>query len=43
MSGDHRVTETAVLPAEIEQRPDLAGCLKFASHPAWLRIRLDLN
>jgi hypothetical protein len=33
----------AVLPAAIEQLPDLAGYLKFASHPAWLKIRLDLN
>jgi hypothetical protein len=41
--GEQHVTESAVLPAEIEQLPDLAGYLKFASHPAWLRIRLDLN
>lgn len=34
------VTETAVLPAEIEQLPDLAGYLKFASNPAWLTVRL---
>jgi hypothetical protein len=26
-----------------EGRPDLSGYLKFASHPAWLKIRLDLN
>jgi hypothetical protein len=32
-----------VLPAEIEQLPDMAGYLKFASHAAWLRIRLDVN
>jgi hypothetical protein len=32
-----------VLPAEIEQLPDLNGYLKFASQPAWLKIRLDLN
>jgi len=41
--GEQHVTECAVLPAEVEQLPDLAGYLKFASHPAWLRIRLDLN
>ena len=41
--GEQHVTESAVLPAEIEQLPDLAGYLKFASHPAWLRVRLDLN
>ena len=39
--GEQHVTEVAVLPAEVEQLPDLAGYLKFASHPAWLRIRLD--
>ena len=41
--GEQHVTESAVLPAEIEQLPDLAGYLKFAGHPAWLKIRLDLN
>jgi type IV secretory pathway TraG/TraD family ATPase VirD4 len=41
--GEQHVTESAVLPAEIEQLPDLSGYLKFASHPAWLKIRLDLN
>jgi hypothetical protein len=41
--GEQHVTESAVLPAEVEQLPDLAGHLKFESHPAWLRIRLDLN
>jgi hypothetical protein len=34
------VTEAAVLPSEIEQRPDLEGLLKFASSPQWLRIAL---
>ena len=29
------VTESAVLPAEIEQLPDLTGYLKFASVPEW--------
>ena len=39
--GEQHVIETAVLPAEIEQLPDLSGYLKFASHPAWLRVRLS--
>lgn len=38
--GEQHVTESAVLPAEIEQLPDLAGYLKFASYPAWLRVHL---
>jgi len=38
--GEQHVTESAVLPAEVEQLPDLSGYLKFASHPAWLRVRL---
>ena len=39
--GEQHVTESAVLPAEIEQLRDLSGYLKFASHPAWLRVRLS--
>ncbi len=39
--GEQHVTEAAVLPAEVEQLPDLTGYLKFASRPAWLRIRLN--
>ncbi|MBS0374222.1 MAG: type IV secretion system DNA-binding domain-containing protein [Proteobacteria bacterium] len=35
-----RTTESAVLPSEIEQLPDLCGYLKFASEPAWLRVRI---
>lgn len=35
-----RVTENAVLPAEIEQLPDLCGYLKFASGGDWLRVRV---
>jgi len=38
--GEQHVTEAAVLPAEVEQLPDLSGYLKFASHPAWLRVQL---
>src|ERR1700674_1425606 len=32
------VTESAVMPSEIEQLPDLAGYLKFASLPEWLTV-----
>jgi type IV secretory pathway TraG/TraD family ATPase VirD4 len=41
--GEQHVTEPAVLPAEIEQLPDLSGYLKFASSPAWLKVRLEIN
>lgn len=34
------VTEAAVLPAEIEQLPDLTGYLKTASCPRWTLIRI---
>ena len=34
------VIESAVLPAEIEQLPDLCGYLKFASAGAWLRVQM---
>jgi type IV secretory pathway TraG/TraD family ATPase VirD4 len=34
------VTESAVLPSEIEQLPDLQGFLKFASQPEWKVVRL---
>ena len=40
--GEQHVIETAVLPAEVEQLPDLSGYLKFASHPSWLRVRLKI-
>jgi len=29
------------LPAEIEQLPDLAGYLKTAASPVWLRVSLQ--
>jgi type IV secretory pathway TraG/TraD family ATPase VirD4 len=32
------VTETAVMPSELEQLPDLAGFLKTASSASWLRV-----
>jgi type IV secretory pathway TraG/TraD family ATPase VirD4 len=33
--------ESAVLPSQIEQLPDLAGYLKLASDPTWLSVRLE--
>ena len=36
------LTESAVLPAEIEQLPDLCGYLKFASAAAWLKVRVPI-
>ena len=38
--GEQHITETAMLPVEVEQLPDLNGYLKFVSHPAWLRVRV---
>lgn len=35
-----RMTESAVLAAEIEQLPDLCGYLKFASGGTWLRVQM---
>jgi type IV secretory pathway TraG/TraD family ATPase VirD4 len=35
-----QIVETAVLPAEIEQLPDLTGYLKTAASPVWLRVSL---
>jgi hypothetical protein len=35
-----QVLETAVLAAEIEQLPDLAGFLKTAASPVWWRVRV---
>ena len=33
--------ESAVLPSQVEQLPDLSGYLKIASDPKWLSVRLD--
>jgi type IV secretory pathway VirB2 component (pilin) len=33
-----QIVEAAVLPAEIEQLPDLSGYLKTAASPVWLRV-----
>jgi type IV secretory pathway TraG/TraD family ATPase VirD4 len=38
--SEHVAVESAVLPAQIEQLPDLSGYLKHASDPRWLRVRL---
>jgi hypothetical protein len=39
--SEHFNVEPAVLPSQIEQLPDLAGYLKYASDPEWRRVRLD--
>jgi type IV secretory pathway TraG/TraD family ATPase VirD4 len=38
--SQQHVTETAVLPSELEQLPDLTGYVKTASRPEWLKVRL---
>ena len=38
--SEQRVTEPAVLPAELEQLPDLTGYLKTAASAVWLKVRL---
>jgi len=35
-----QIVEAAVLPAEIEQLPDLSGYLKTAASPVWLRVSM---
>jgi type IV secretory pathway TraG/TraD family ATPase VirD4 len=35
-----QITESAVLPSEIEQLPDLHGYLKLASQPEWRRVKI---
>jgi hypothetical protein len=39
--SQHLSREPAVLPSQIEQLPDLAGYLKFASDPNWQRVCLE--
>ena len=39
--GQHLSVEPAVLPSQVEQLPDLAGFLKYASDPTWRRVRLQ--
>ena len=36
--NEQHVTETAVMPSELEQLPDLSGYLKTASSTAWLKV-----
>jgi type IV secretory pathway TraG/TraD family ATPase VirD4 len=38
--SDQHVIEAAVLAAQIEQLPDLAGYLKTASSPVWRQVRI---
>lgn len=38
--SEQLTTEAAVMPSEVEQLPDLAGYLKTASSPRWVRIHL---
>ncbi|HUA88749.1 MAG TPA: type IV secretion system DNA-binding domain-containing protein [Steroidobacteraceae bacterium] len=40
--SEHHATEPAVMPAQIEQLPDLAGYLKLASDPRWRRVQVPL-
>jgi type IV secretory pathway TraG/TraD family ATPase VirD4 len=35
---EQHATETAVMPSELEQLPDLCGYLKCASSPSWLKV-----
>ncbi|HUA87813.1 MAG TPA: type IV secretion system DNA-binding domain-containing protein, partial [Steroidobacteraceae bacterium] len=37
--SEQHLVESAVLPAEIEQLPDLTGYLKSAHQSEWLRVR----
>jgi hypothetical protein len=39
--SQHLSVEAAVLPSQVEQLPDLAGYLKYASDPVWQKVRLD--
>jgi hypothetical protein len=39
--SEHLSVEPAVLPSQVEQLPDLAGYLKYASDPQWQKVRLD--
>jgi Type IV secretion-system coupling protein DNA-binding domain len=42
-TSTHHVTESAVLPSEMDQLPDLQGFLKFASQPEWRRVKSRVN
>jgi len=43
LTSQHHVTESAVLPSEIEQLPDLEGYLKFTSAPEWRRVKITIH
>ncbi len=38
--SEHLKIEPAIMASEIERLPDLAGFLKLASVPDWMRVRL---
>jgi type IV secretory pathway TraG/TraD family ATPase VirD4 len=39
--SEHQLSESAVLPSEIEQLPDLCGYLKIASSRSWTPVRVS--
>ncbi len=39
--SEHLSVEPAVLASQVEQLPDFAGFLKYASDPQWQQVRLD--
>jgi len=39
-TSQHLKIEPAVMASEIERLPDLAGFLKLASNPDWMRVNL---
>jgi type IV secretory pathway TraG/TraD family ATPase VirD4 len=41
--SEQHVIETAVMPSQIEQLPDLCGYLKAASSPAWRKVSFGKN
>ena len=41
--SEQHVTESATLPSEIEQLPDLEGYLKVASEPMWAGVRVPTD
>ena len=42
-TSEQHLVEYAVLPSEIEQLPDRAGFLKFASQPVWMMVRFPVQ
>jgi Type IV secretion-system coupling protein DNA-binding domain len=39
--NQHLSVESAVLPSQVEQLPDLTCYLKYSANPTWQRVRLD--